>query len=64
LRRAAPQVRGAALGDGRVYLGQLDGRLVALDQRTGKVAWRHQVMPWQKGYSATPSTAGPRAGPG
>src|SRR5262249_46648304 len=26
--------RGVALGDGRVYVGQLDGRLVALDQRS------------------------------
>src|ERR1700757_2927436 len=31
--------RGVALGDGRVYLGQLDGKLVALDQQTGKVVW-------------------------
>ena len=29
--------RGVALGDGKVYLGQLDGRLVALDQQTGEV---------------------------
>ncbi len=29
--------RGVALGDGKVYLGQLDGSLVALDQTTGKV---------------------------
>ena len=31
--------RGVALGDGKVYLGQLDGSLVALDQRTGKLVW-------------------------
>jgi len=33
-----------------VYLGQLDGKLVALDQRSGKgrVA-KTQVMPWQQG---------------
>lgn len=31
--------RGVGLGDGKIFLGQLDGRLVALDQRTGKVAW-------------------------
>jgi len=29
--------RGLALGDGRIYVGQLDGKLVALDQRTGAV---------------------------
>jgi quinohemoprotein ethanol dehydrogenase len=45
--------RGVALGDGRVYLGQLDGKLVALDQKTGKVVWSTLVMPWQKGYAIT-----------
>ena len=45
--------RGVALGDGKVYLGQLDGNLVALDQQTGKVAWKKLVMPWQTGYSIT-----------
>ena len=45
--------RGVALGDGSVYLGQLDGKLVALDQRSGKVEWKTQVMPWQQGYTIT-----------
>jgi quinohemoprotein ethanol dehydrogenase len=45
--------RGVALGDGRVYLGQLDGRLVALDQRTGKVVWSTDVGSWQRGYTIT-----------
>jgi len=27
--------RGVALGDGKVYIGRLDGKLVALDQKTG-----------------------------
>ncbi|MDX1562160.1 MAG: PQQ-binding-like beta-propeller repeat protein, partial [Gammaproteobacteria bacterium] len=31
--------RGLGLGDGRVYLGRLDGRLMALDQLTGEVVW-------------------------
>src|SRR5512134_907330 len=35
--------RGVALGDGKVYLGQLDGTLVAIDQRTGKVEWSTEV---------------------
>ena len=34
--------RGVALGDGKVYIGRLDGKLVALDQQTGKVAWKTQ----------------------
>ena len=31
--------RGVGLGDGKVYVGRLDARLVALDQLTGKVVW-------------------------
>jgi quinohemoprotein ethanol dehydrogenase len=45
--------RGVALGDGKVYLGRLDGKLVALDQQTGKLAWSTLVMPWQQGYTIT-----------
>jgi alcohol dehydrogenase (cytochrome c) len=45
--------RGVALGDGKVYLGQLDGRLVALDQRTGKLVWSIQAERWQDGFSIT-----------
>lgn len=45
--------RGVALGDGKVYLGQLDGKLVALDQKTGKVEWSTQVGRWQDGYTIT-----------
>ena len=45
--------RGVALGDGRVYVGQLDGRLLALDERTGDVAWSVQAERWQNGYTIT-----------
>lgn len=45
--------RGVAIGEGRVYLGQLDGQLVALDQQTGEVAWTAQVGRWQKGETIT-----------
>lgn len=45
--------RGVALGDGRVYVGQLDGRLVALDQTSGKTAWSIQAERWQEGYTIT-----------
>ena len=41
--------RGVALGDGKVYVGQLDGRLVALDQQTGTIAWSAQVGKWTGG---------------
>jgi quinohemoprotein ethanol dehydrogenase len=45
--------RGVAIGDGRVYLGQLDGKVVALDQQTGKVLWKKQLVRWQLGLTIT-----------
>jgi alcohol dehydrogenase (cytochrome c) len=45
--------RGVGLGDGKVFAGQLDGKLVALDQRTGKVVWSVQAERWQEGYTIT-----------
>lgn len=45
--------RGVALGDGRVYVGQLDGRLVALDQQTGEPVWSVQAERWEDGYTIT-----------
>ena len=45
--------RGVAIGDGRVYLGQLDGKVVALDQKTGAVVWTRQLVQWQKGQTIT-----------
>jgi len=45
--------RGVALGDGRVYVGQLDGKLVALDQQSGAVVWSVQAERWQEGFSIT-----------
>lgn len=45
--------RGVAIGDGLVYVGQLDAKLVALDQKTGKVVWETQVDDWKKGYTIT-----------
>ena len=45
--------RGVALGEGKVYLGQLDGSLVALDQKTGKLVWSAEVGSWQQGYTIT-----------
>jgi len=45
--------RGVALGDGRVYVGQLDGKLVALDQASGAVKWSVQAERWQEGFTIT-----------
>lgn len=45
--------RGVGLGDGKIFVGQLDGQLVALDQKTGEVAWSVQAERWQEGLSIT-----------
>jgi quinohemoprotein ethanol dehydrogenase len=45
--------RGVALGDGKVFVGQLDGKLVALDRVTGKLAWAVQAERWQDNFSIT-----------
>jgi quinohemoprotein ethanol dehydrogenase len=45
--------RGVALGDGKVYIGQIDGKLVALNQKTGRRVWVTQVADWRKGYTIT-----------
>jgi alcohol dehydrogenase (cytochrome c) len=45
--------RGVAHGEGRIFMGQLDGKLVALDAKTGAVAWSVQAERWQEGFSIT-----------
>jgi len=45
--------RGVALGEGKVYAGQLDGRLLALDQKSGESIWSIQAERWQNGYTIT-----------
>jgi quinohemoprotein ethanol dehydrogenase len=43
--------RGVGLGAGKVFLGQLDAKLVALDQRSGNVLWSIQAQDPLQGYS-------------
>jgi alcohol dehydrogenase (cytochrome c) len=43
--------RGLGLGDGKVFIGQLDAKLVALDQLTGKVLWSVQAEDPKLGYA-------------
>lgn len=45
--------RGLAVGDGKVYAGLLDARLIALDQKTGELDWETKVAEWQEGYTVT-----------
>ena len=48
--------RGVASGQGMIFTGQLDGSFVALDQSTGKIAWRTQLEDYHDGYSITGAT--------
>ena len=45
--------RGLGMGEGKIYVGQLNGKLVALDQTTGEPVWSAQVGRWQEGYTIT-----------
>jgi alcohol dehydrogenase (cytochrome c) len=45
--------RGVAIGDGKVFIGALDCRLIALDQKTGKALWSVQAESWQDGFAIT-----------
>ncbi len=45
--------RGLGLGDGKIFVGQLNGKLLALDKDTGEIVWETQAERWQDGYSIT-----------
>jgi alcohol dehydrogenase (cytochrome c)/quinohemoprotein ethanol dehydrogenase len=45
--------RGVALYGDKLYVGTLDGRLIALEQSTGHVAWSKTVVPNQIDYTIT-----------
>jgi alcohol dehydrogenase (cytochrome c) len=45
--------RGLGLGDGKVFLGKLDGRLLALDQQTGEVVWEVFAADPEQSYGIT-----------
>jgi alcohol dehydrogenase (cytochrome c) len=48
-----PVNRGLAMKDDLVYVATLDARLVALDRKTGTVAWQQTIDDWHKAYSST-----------
>jgi len=48
-----PNNRGVAISGGRLFLGTLDSKLVALEAKTGKVLWQTQIADPEKGYSET-----------
>jgi alcohol dehydrogenase (cytochrome c) len=45
--------RGVTYSDGKIFLGRLDGFLVALDAATGKELWKTQVVDYKQGSAIT-----------
>jgi alcohol dehydrogenase (cytochrome c) len=45
--------RGLAMGEGMLFLGQLDANVVALDIKTGKEVWKMPIEDWRNGYGVT-----------
>ena len=45
--------RGVGLSEDKVFVGQLDAHMVALDRMTGEVVWDTQTENWEEGYSLT-----------
>src|SRR5262244_401845 len=45
--------RGLAMGEGRLFFGQLDATVVALDMKTGGVVWKTPIENYEHGYSIT-----------
>lgn len=48
-----PNNRGVAISGGRLFMGTLDAKLVALDAKTGAVLWQTQIADPELGYSET-----------
>ena len=56
-RRISPYNRRAAIGEGRLYVGTVDGRLIALDMKTGKVAWDTKLQDLPEAWTESGSPA-------
>ncbi len=59
----SPYNRGVALGHGKVYVGTVDGRLIAVDMKTGATVWDTKLVDSEKltvGFTGAPSSSGTR----
>ena len=52
-----PNNKGVAIADGKLFMGTLDAKLVALDAKTGKLLWETQIADPELGYSETMAPA-------
>lgn len=53
----SPYNRGIALGGGMIFMGTLDGKLVALDMKLGKLVWETKLLDSEKltvGFTGAP----------
>ncbi|HEY7759062.1 MAG TPA: PQQ-binding-like beta-propeller repeat protein [Burkholderiales bacterium] len=53
----SPYNRGIALGLGHVYMGTLDGKLVAIDMKTGRLVWETKLIDSERltvGFTGAP----------
>jgi outer membrane protein assembly factor BamB len=49
--------RGVAVSEGKLFMGTIDAKLVALDAKTGKLLWETQIADPNLGYSETMAPA-------
>ncbi|HET9832412.1 MAG TPA: PQQ-binding-like beta-propeller repeat protein, partial [Vicinamibacterales bacterium] len=49
--------RGVAIEGGKLFMGTIDAKLVALDAKTGNLLWETQIADPEKGYSETMAPA-------
>jgi alcohol dehydrogenase (cytochrome c) len=53
----SPYTRGIAIGFGKVFVGTVDGRLIAIDQKTGQQVWDTKLVDSEKltvGFTGAP----------
>ncbi len=55
-----PSSRGIAAWEGKIYIGALDGRLIAVDMKTGKEVWSSQTFSTEGKLNAYSITGAPR----
>jgi glucose dehydrogenase len=48
-----PNNKGVAISEGKLYMGTLDAKIVALDAKSGKLLWETQIADPELGYSET-----------